>query len=163
MIDLNIRFVYIIICLMAISACSTSVKRPNTTSTSSDGMLIPDLETKKQEPIIIKPTKKTEFISKPVVRNLLTKAKLRSEAMDYDSAIHLLERGIAISPNDPILWQNMAEVRLKQGDLAQAKQLAMKSNALVEADEELRAINLQIIEEVRRREKIQKLGGSVLH
>jgi len=148
---------------MVISACTTSVKRPDTTSTISDGMLIPDTETKKQEAIIIRPTKKTAFISKPVVRNLLKKAKLRSDVMDYDSAIHLLERGIAISPNDPILWQNMAAVRLKQGDLAQAKQLAMKSNVLVEADEELRSINLQIIEEARRREKVQKLGGSVLH
>ena len=144
---------------MAISACSTSVKRPNTPST----ILIPDAETNIQEPNIIRPMKQTAFVSKPVVRNLLNKAKLRSDVMDYDSAIHLLERGIAISPNDPILWQNMAAVRLKQGDLAQAKQLALKSNVLVEADEELRSINLRIIDEARRREMVQKLGGSVLH
>ncbi len=163
MIDQNSRFVYLIICLIAISACSTSGKRSDTISTINDGILVPDATTKKQESIIIRPTKKTEFISKPVVRNLLKKAKIHSDVMDYDSAINLLERGIAISPNNPILWQNMAAVRLKQGDLAQAKQLAMKSNVLVEADEELRSINLQLINEASRREKVQKLGGSVLH
>jgi len=143
---------------MVLSACTSTVQRPDT---PADANVTPVEELDKM--VIIRPKKKQVFISKPVVRNLLKKAQLKSNALDYESAITLLERGITISPNNPLLWQRMADVRLKQGDFQQARQLAKKSNVLVEANNDLRLINMRIIDESRRREKLQKLGGTVLH
>ena len=125
--------------------------------------MVTEPETIPSEKVAIIAQQKKVFISKPVVQNLIKKAKLRSDALDYQAAIHLLERGVAISPNDPLLWQRMAQVRLKQGLLKQAQQLAMKSNVLAESNDELRVINQQIIDESKRRQTLQNLGGTVLH
>lgn len=149
--------------IMVIGACSSSVKRPDTQPPQDPtNMGKPQVTPKIPDQEVVVPQRKV-FISKPVVQNLIKKAKLRSDALDYEAAIYLLERGVAISPNDPLLWQRMAEVRLKQGKLQQAQQLAMKSNVLAESDEKMRSVNWQIINESKRRETLQNLGGSVLH
>jgi len=165
----QVQFSAFILCVFLVAGCTTTSKQPVDSIPPLDGLggdsAVNSINTPsdKDALFISAPEKKTAFISKPVVRNLLLRAKQRSDLRDYGSAIHLLERGVAISPNDPNLWQQMAIVRLSQGRLKQARQLAKKSNALVEADEKLRTTNLNIIEEATRRERVQSLGGTVLH
>ena len=67
------------------------------------------------------------------------------------SAAATLERALRIEPRNPRLWHELALVRLKQGDYAQAESTAARSNAWAGADGELRAANQRIIEEARLR------------
>jgi Tfp pilus assembly protein PilF len=60
-----------------------------------------------------------------------------------------LERALRIEPRNPRLWQELARVRLKQGEYAQAESLAARSNAWAGGDEPLRAENLRLIEQAR--------------
>jgi len=105
-----------------------------------------------QEPVaIIKPPVETQvFYTKPVVKKLLRRAQMKFNQKDYHSTVNLLEQAIDISPNNPVVWQRLALVRLKQRNYMQAEQLAIKSNVLGEANDELRMKNWQIIAEAKR-------------
>ena len=88
--------------------------------------------------------------SKPVA-TLLAKAETEFHAGQLERSAALLERGIRISPRDPLLWQRLAQVRLHQGNAEQAETLAFKSNSLSNAlDSALLRKNWEIIAEARR-------------
>ena len=70
---------------------------------------------------------------------------------DLDGAVASLERALRIAPEDPLLWHELAAVRLDQGQYGRAEQLAAKSNALAAAgDQRLRGANWQLIAKARR-------------
>jgi predicted Zn-dependent protease len=56
---------------------------------------------------------------------------------------------LRIEPRNPRLWQELARVRLQQGDYAQAQNLAARSNSYAGSDGALRAENARIIEQAR--------------
>ena len=60
-----------------------------------------------------------------------------------------LERALRIEPRNPRLWHELARVRLRQGDTAQAANLAARSNSFAGADAQLRAANQGIIDQAR--------------
>jgi cytochrome c-type biogenesis protein CcmH/NrfG len=60
-----------------------------------------------------------------------------------------LERALRIEPRNPRLWQELARVRLKQGDYAQAEGVAARSNSWAGADNALRAENWRLIAQAR--------------
>jgi Flp pilus assembly protein TadD len=60
-----------------------------------------------------------------------------------------LERALRIEPRNPRLWHELAKVRLRQGDAAQAANLAARSNSIAGSDSALRAANQSIIEQSR--------------
>ena len=62
-----------------------------------------------------------------------------------------LERALRIEPRNPRLWHELARVRLRQGDAAQAANLAARSNSFAGSDGPLRAANQSIIEQSRGR------------
>jgi len=98
------------------------------------------------EPGIILPKPKEKaYVHNAAIKRLINRAKKMTEQERYDSAIQELERGLAIAPNNPHIWQNLAMVRLFQGRYLQAEQLANKSNALSQGDSNLKSINRQII------------------
>jgi Tfp pilus assembly protein PilF len=47
-----------------------------------------------------------------------------------EKAVATLERALRIDPKDPLLWLDLAEIRLEQGDRAQAVQLARRAETL---------------------------------
>jgi len=49
---------------------------------------------------------------------------------DTDRAAATLERALRIDPRDPMLWLSLAEVRLEQGNRAQAAELARRAETL---------------------------------
>ena len=120
------------VCLFLVACSSSSIK--------PEREPVDEIEVKPSIPVIETPEQvsKPGYEMKPVVVSLLKKAGHRMDAEDYDAAANFLERGISISPNNPVLWQELATVRLKQGDFYQAEQLAVKSNVLGEANNELR-------------------------
>jgi Tfp pilus assembly protein PilF len=60
-----------------------------------------------------------------------------------------LERALRIEPRNPRLWHELAQVRLRQGQFAQAASLAQRSNAWVGSDTALREANDRLIEQAR--------------
>ena len=83
------------------------------------------------------------------VAGLMDTARADVAANRLGSAAATLERALRIEPRNPRLWHELALVRLKQGDYAQAESTAQRSNAWAGADGELRSANQRIIEEAR--------------
>jgi len=60
-----------------------------------------------------------------------------------------MERAIRLAPRNARLWQELARVRLQQGEFGQAEQVALRSNSLNRGDASLRVENWQIIAQSR--------------
>ncbi len=82
---------------------------------------------------------------------LMNKAQSQVAAGQMDEAEANLERALRIEPRNPVLWHELARIRLKQGQYRQAENLAAKSNVLAGANGHLRAKNWRIIGEARSR------------
>ena len=80
---------------------------------------------------------------------LLQSARSDSAAGRLTNAAATLERAIRIEPRNPRLWQELARVRLKQGDYAQAENVAGRSNSFAGNDNALRAENWRLIAQAR--------------
>jgi predicted Zn-dependent protease len=85
------------------------------------------------------------------VAGLLDSARADAAAGRLPTAAASLERALRIEPRNPRLWQELARVRLQQGDYAQAESTAARSNSWAGNDGVLRSENQRIIEEARSR------------
>ena len=83
------------------------------------------------------------------VASLLESARTHTEAGRLANAAASLERAIRIEPRNPRLWHELARVRLKQGDYAQAESVAARSNSWAGGDNALRAENWRLIARAR--------------
>ncbi len=84
------------------------------------------------------------------VASLMQSAHADADAGRLASAEASLERALRIDPRNPRLWQQLAGVRLQQGDYAQAESLAARSNSWAGEKDVLRAENWRLIAEARR-------------
>ncbi|MDN5849904.1 MAG: tetratricopeptide repeat protein, partial [Nitrococcus sp.] len=71
-----------------------------------------------------------EFAIPTAVRDLVVRAGESSGAGKHEQAAAFLERALRIAPHNAVLWQNLAVVRYRQGQYAQAENLALKSISL---------------------------------
>ena len=83
------------------------------------------------------------------VAGLMDSARTDAAAGRLAEAAATLERALRIEPRNPRLWQELARVRLQQGDFAQAESTAQRSNSWAGSDGALRAENARIIEQAR--------------
>jgi Tfp pilus assembly protein PilF len=83
------------------------------------------------------------------VAGLMDSARSDAGAGRLAEAAATLERALRIEPRNPRLWQELAHVRLQQGDFPQAESLAQRSNSWAGSDTALRAENARIIEQAR--------------
>lgn len=65
------------------------------------------------------------------------------------NAAAALERALRIEPRNPRLWQELARVRLKQGQYPQAESIAARSNSWAGSDNALRGENWRLIAQAR--------------
>lgn len=86
--------------------------------------------------------------SKAVVA-LLDRAQADNAAGKRDAAEASLERALRIEPRNPWLWHDLAEVRLAQGQYAQAITLARKSISFAGGKHRVQAENWQVIGRAR--------------
>jgi len=66
-----------------------------------------------------------------------------------DAAVASLERALRIEPRNPRLWQELARLRLQQGQYQQAEGMATRSNSWAGDNKLLRAENWRLIGEAR--------------
>ena len=92
------------------------------------------------------PAARTENLA---IAGLLDGARADAAAGRLANAAASLERALRIEPRNPRLWQELARVRLKQGDYAQAESTAARSNSWAGGDNQLRAENWRLIAQAR--------------
>ena len=80
---------------------------------------------------------------------LLDRAQLDADAGRPDAASATLERALRIEPRNARLWHELAQLRLAQGQYAQALSLAQKSNSFAGAQKHLQAMNWRVIGQAR--------------
>jgi predicted Zn-dependent protease len=117
--------------LLFLSSCATKDEAPST-------------------PVAPPPLPETPTARESVaIAGLMESARSDAAAGRLVQAAGTLERGLRIEPRNPRLWHELAKVRLRQGDAAQAMQLAARSNSFAGSDSALRAANQSIIEQSR--------------
>jgi Tfp pilus assembly protein PilF len=92
------------------------------------------------------PAARTENLA---IAGLLEGARADAAGGRLANAAASLERALRIEPRNPRLWQELARVRLKQGDHAQAESTAARSNSFAGGDSVLRAENWRLIAQAR--------------
>jgi len=83
------------------------------------------------------------------IAGLMESARADAAAGKLVQAAASPERALRIEPRNPRLWHELARVRLRQGDTAQAANLAARSNSFAGNDGALRSANQNIIEQAR--------------
>jgi Tfp pilus assembly protein PilF len=83
------------------------------------------------------------------IAGLMESARADTAAGRLANAAASLERALRIEPRNPRLWQELARVRLKQGEYAQVEGLAARSNSWAGSDSALRAENQRLMEQAR--------------
>jgi Tfp pilus assembly protein PilF len=83
------------------------------------------------------------------VASLVASARADAAAGRLVQAAASLERALRIEPRNPHLWQELARVRMKQGDYAQAESVAARSNSWAGTDSRLRSENWRLIAQAR--------------
>lgn len=80
---------------------------------------------------------------------LLDRAQLDYEGGKREAAGASLERALRIEPRNPWLWHELAQLRLTQGQYAQAITLAQKSTSFAARENRLLALNWRVIGNAR--------------
>lgn len=98
---------------------------------------------------VLEPQPKPAMSANRAVIALLDRAETNTRAGQRDAAGAALERALRIEPRNPWLWHELAQVRLAQGQYAQAITLAKKSNSFGSGQRRLQAENWQLIAQAR--------------
>lgn len=99
------------------------------------------------------PAASTAVPQPPATDSLVALADRQAAAGDVAQAAAQLERALRIRPQDPVLWQKLAWLRLKNGDFEQAAALAARSDSLAGNNAALRAENVRITDLARARQR----------
>jgi predicted Zn-dependent protease len=148
---MNTRCILFLLSLMLLllAGCA-SVAPPTSTPDTPARSTAPVAESGSSAEIINpEPAPKPAVSGNPAVIALVDRARLDSGAGQRDSAGAALERALRIEPRNPWLWQELAQLRLNQGQYAQAVSLAQKSMSFSGQDKPLRGLNWRIIGNAR--------------
>ncbi|MDE2089187.1 MAG: tetratricopeptide repeat protein [Gammaproteobacteria bacterium] len=127
--------------LLALLAASCATVPPSGTVPSGTAPPLPQM-----------PPSESGRMRTPAVVALLNDAQQQARAGRLEDAALFLERALRIEPHNAVIWQQLAQVRLQQGELNQAVALAMKSNLVAGDDAGLKVYNWRIIAQARRKQ-----------
>ena len=99
--------------------------------------------------IVIEPVPKSDMSGNKAVIALLDREQLDNKAGNREAAGASLERALRIEPRNAWLWLELAQVRLAQGQYAQAITLSRKSISFSGHEHRLLALNWQVIGNAR--------------
>ena len=101
------------------------------------------------EAIVIEPVPKSDMSNNKAIIALLDRSQLDNQAGNREAAGSSLERALRIEPRNAWLWLELAQLRLAQGQYAQAITLARKSISFAGHDHRLLALDWQVIGNAR--------------
>ena len=105
---------------------------------------------KESQPDTVEPEKQTfedNTSTSPVIVALLDDADQYEHSGKSNEAAATLERALRIEPKNPLLWQRLGALHLRQGNWQQAIAMAKKSNFLAADNKKLQLTNWKIIEQ----------------
>jgi len=82
--------------------------------------------------------------------DLRDKARIKADQGQLNQAAALLERALRIHPRDAWVWNQLADIRLRQQRYPQAESLARKSNSLAGQQHDLLVRNWHLIATARK-------------
>lgn len=83
--------------------------------------------------------------------SLLSESRAHQAAGRYELAAASIERALRIEPRQPILWLELGDLRLREGDYAQAESLGRRALSLAVGDPTIEARAEKLISDARRR------------
>lgn len=102
------------------------------------------------EGIVVAPPEPRPVMSgNQAVIALLDRSRMDYESGKREAAGASLERALRIEPRNPWLWHELAQLRLTQGQYAQAITLAQKSTSFAGRERRLQALNWRLIGNAR--------------
>jgi len=141
---------YVIIVSAVLAGCATA---PGPAPTPAPEPDLPPVQIPEAVPVPVPgpgpapaPAARTENVA---IAGLMDTARADAAAGRLANAAATLERALRIEPRNPRLWHELARVRLKQGQYAQAESVAARSNSWAGSDNALRAENWRLIAEAR--------------
>lgn len=99
--------------------------------------------------VIAEPVPQPAVSGNRAVIALLDRARLDTGAGQREAAGASLERALRIEPRNGWLWHELAQLRLAQGQYAQAIALAQKSISFAARERRLQALNWRVIGNAR--------------
>ena len=82
---------------------------------------------------------------------LLNQSRVHQAAGRYEQAAASIERALRIDPRPPVLWLELGNIRLKEGDFTQAEGMGRKALSLSAGDAALTARAEQLIATAKKR------------
>ena len=96
------------------------------------------------------PTASIEPPRDGTITALVTRANQQAAGGQYQAAAGSIERAIRITPDDAGLWYELARIRLRQGELDEAEELAVKSRSMAAGQAVLQARSWRLVAVVRQ-------------
>jgi len=132
-------------CLICISALLLLGGCASVTTPTPDAVLAPI----SGEGVIAEPEPAPPVSENRAVIALLDRARLDKGTGQREAAGASLERALRIEPRNAGLWHELAQLRLAQGQYAQAISIAHKSISFAARDRRLQALNWRVIGNAR--------------
>jgi predicted Zn-dependent protease len=141
--------------LLLLAGCA-SVPTPPSATPATPETVIPQGESPQGEltrppgeAIVIEPVPKSDMSGNKAIIALLDRSQLDNKAGNREAAGASLERALRIEPRNAWVWLELAQLRLAQGQYAQAITLARKSISFAGRERRLQALNWQVIGNAR--------------
>ncbi len=84
-------------------------------------------------------------------QTLINQSRAHQAAGNYEQAAASIERALRIEPRQPLLWLELGNIRLKEGDYTQAEGMGRKALSLSAGDAALTARSEQLIGAAKKR------------
>jgi hypothetical protein len=120
---------------------------PGTTRPQPEAPAPPTQQAPPEQPS--RPAQK-QFRLGPAATALVAQAHTRANGGNYGLAAATIERALRIEPDNPLLWIELGQVRLGEGDAAQADGMDRKALALARGDSQAQATAWRLIAESLR-------------
>jgi predicted Zn-dependent protease len=130
--------------LLLLAGCAGVTTQPTTTPTPSGAQ-----PQQPGEGAFLATVPRSAMSGNKAVIALLDRAQTDNDSGQREAAGESLERALRIEPRNPWLWLDLAQVRLAQGQYAQAITLAGKSNSFAGRQLRVQAENWQVIGQAR--------------
>lgn len=127
------RSLVLLIPLVSLAAC-TGMRGPDETAPATSAAEATDIATASSNPAVVA---------------LLKSSRAEADDGRLPTATATVERALRIEPRNPVLWQELALLKLQQGDYQQAENFAARSNSWAGSNKPLLAKNWRIISEAR--------------
>lgn len=146
---MNRSLTFFALVLLLAGCAGAPTRQASTTAASETPAQTAETPLFGETPAIAAPETKPVMSGNRAVIALLDRAQLDSVSGNREAAGVSLERALRIEPRNPWLWHELAQLRLTQGQYAQAITLARKSTSFGGQDVRLQVANLRLIGDAR--------------